>query len=105
MELLTLQQRIFIVKKYYQSNNSTEIVQNDFPNTFRKSGTSPTNEMILNLVAYFEKFGTIRRRLESKDKKVETKIENDEPKSPEPSIVSVQSDDEFILSVKQVIEV
>lgn len=103
MALLTLQQRIFIVKKYYQSNNSTEIVQNDFPNTFRKSCTSPTNEMILNLVAYFEKFGTIRRRPESKDKKA--KIENDEPKSPETSIVSVQSDDEFILSVKQVIEV
>lgn len=101
MALLTLQQRIFIVKKYYQSNNSTEIVQNDFPNIFRKSCTSPTNEMILNLVASFEKFGTIRRRAKSKENKVEAEIENHDVNSPEPAVVN----DESILSVKQVIEI
>lgn len=103
MALLTLQQRIFIVKKYYQSNKSTEIVQNDFPNIFRKC-TSPTTDTILKLVACFEQFGTIRRRPESKNK-VETKTQNDDPKSPGPSIMNVESDDESILDVKKVIEI
>lgn len=77
---LTLNQRIFIVKKFYQSNNSAEIVQNEFPNIFRKCSISPTNEIILNLVNCFEKFGTIRKkRPEVKEKIVE--IESEEPRS------------------------
>lgn len=98
MALFTLQQRIFLVKKYYQSNNSIEIVQNEFSSVFRKRSTPPTSEIILGLVASFEKYGTIRRR--PKDKIIETVNETDDPVA---AAGNVESDDESISSVKQVI--
>lgn len=102
---LSLKEKIFIVIKYYENKKSTEIVQNEFSEMFSKCSTLPTNEMILNVVDCFVKYGSIRRiGCETKEKQVETKTEIEDPKSPVPAIVDDgnESDAESVMSVKQV---
>lgn len=58
MTTFTLLQKIFIVKNYYQSGNSTKSVQNEFPNSFEMCA-KPGDEDILHLIKLFEEFGNV----------------------------------------------